>query len=357
MEIILKYYGIRFDDSATEMSDESIVNKKLNKNIITKEVWDKVYDLQEHPNFNLNIFAAYIVNYVKPEVLEHKIKENFKYMNKKREELAEIKTYFNDKFGIVSFKTIINNPSTKIPTFELDVNGQESDNQAFEVHNREENINSNSNNNVYNNNNVTKLNHNNITSINHLWLRESDLLDLKNYIKDNIIGIAKIRNDIDNNFKSTIPNEEKNDDNEFYYNNKRNDIQENEIIDDIDFIEVIPYNENIEENDFEAKCNSFKTNNVDVDLRRNIQKNKLNEQGSTVEKEELLDLDELGVLEVDDDIFENFDEENIPIIKNIYKRKKCSAEKFKINTNNRNVPILNKKSQQSYHYSSNSSKD
>jgi len=50
-----------------------------------------------------------------------------------------------------------------------------------------------------------------------------------------------------------------------------------------------------------------------------------------------LDLAELGVLEVDDDIFENFDEENIPVIKNIYKRKKGSAEKFMTNQSNRNT--------------------
>ena len=46
------------------------------------------------------------------------------------------------------------------------------------------------------------------------------------------------------------------------------------------------------------------------------------------------------MIEVDDDIFENFDEENIPVIKNIYKRKKCSAEKYKTNKNSKNVNLL-----------------
>ena len=60
------------------------------------------------------------------------------------------------------------------------------------------------------------------------------------------------------------------------------------------------------------------------------------------EKEEFFDLADLGVLEADDDIFENFDEENIPVIKNIYKRKKCSAEKFRTKQNfSRNGNITN----------------
>ena len=39
----------------------------------------------------------------------------------------------------------------------------------------------------------------------------------------------------------------------------------------------------------------------------------------------------MGVFEADDDVFDDFDEENIPVIKNIYKRKKGSAEKLKTN--------------------------
>jgi hypothetical protein len=68
-------------------------------------------------------------------------------------------------------------------------------------------------------------------------------------------------------------------------------------------------------------------------------------EGLSPEKEDYFDLDELGVLEADDDIFENFDEENIPVIKNIYKRKKSSAEKFKTNQSNRNNFLNNQNHQ------------
>jgi hypothetical protein len=53
-------------------------------------------------------------------------------------------------------------------------------------------------------------------------------------------------------------------------------------------------------------------------------------------------LEELGVFEVEDDIFENFDEENVPVIKNIYNRKKGSAEKLKTNQNARALLMSNR---------------
>jgi hypothetical protein len=59
------------------------------------------------------------------------------------------------------------------------------------------------------------------------------------------------------------------------------------------------------------------------------------------EKEDNTSLEDLGVLEVEDEIFENFDEDNIPVIKNIYQRKKGSAEKLKTNQTARNLLMSN----------------
>jgi hypothetical protein len=58
-------------------------------------------------------------------------------------------------------------------------------------------------------------------------------------------------------------------------------------------------------------------------------------------RDENISLEELGVFEAEDEIFENFDEENIPVIKNVYKRKKGSAEKLKTNQNTRNLLMSN----------------
>jgi hypothetical protein len=57
--------------------------------------------------------------------------------------------------------------------------------------------------------------------------------------------------------------------------------------------------------------------------------------------EENLSLEDLGVFEVEHEIFENFDEDNIPVLKNNYKRKKGSAEKLKTNQTARNLLMSN----------------
>ena len=79
---------------------------------------------------------------------------------------------------------------------------------------------------------------------------------------------------------------------------------------------------------FEAYDNSY--NNY-KDSKDQLEKDKLKL------KDENISLEELGVFEVEGEIFDNFDEENIPVIKNIYKRKKGSAEKLKTNQNTQNL--------------------
>jgi len=153
-----------------------------------------------------------------------------------------------------------------------------------------------------------------------IWYSDSEMLNLKNYIKENIIGIGKLRNDISNMFKSINPCDEKDD---YDFCNKR--LGENEINDDIDLIEIIPENDNFEENEIEDNLNYNKNysrkdkkyNNLNArNKNQNIKKE--DKIYHDKERDEYLDFAELGVMEVDDDIFENFDEENIPVIKNIY---------------------------------------
>jgi hypothetical protein len=135
------------------------------------------------------------------------------------------------------------------------------------------------------------------------WMTEVEVENLYLFIRDKVIFDIKIKSTQEkDNFPSIITNCEKTD--------KIENLKIDEINDHADLKEP----EIIEENLLH-----------DFQLR----------------KDENISLEELGVFEVEDEIFENFDEDNIPVIKNIYKRKKGSAEKLKTNQKARNLLMSN----------------
>lgn len=407
LEIIIKFYDIRFDENSEENKEEQNTffnSNKLSdplKNLIPKPIWEKIFILTEHPNFKLNIFSSYIINYLQPDCLTDKMQEKANYVKQKKEELIDIKNYFNDKYGVLSIKQSAesNLNSNNINNYNNNIENYSAVNSLNLINNLNNNNNTNSAN--YNNNNSNNnlnefgnihianllsdsnnfssslnlesniiLNNANFNGLQQqlniaeeaaenpnlkgLWYSESEMQNLRNYIKENIIGIGKLRNDISNVFKSISPYDEKD---ELDLCGRKH--AESELTDDIDFIEVIPENENLEDENFEDE-NEEENEHPNMNHLNRNKKNRslqIKNQGSMQgkndaagaaagfyydkERDEYLDLAELGVLEVDDDIFENFDEENIPVIKNIYKRKKGSAEKFKTNQSNRNMFLSN----------------
>ena len=86
-------------------------------------------------------------------------------------------------------------------------------------------------------------------------------------------------------------------------------------------------NKEIDINDININMNG-NNNNINANINNDLDKN-----------EDDLSLEELGVKEVDDDIFgENFDESKVPILKKNNVRCKGYAAKFKTNQNSR--PLL-----------------
>ena len=85
-------------------------------------------------------------------------------------------------------------------------------------------------------------------------------------------------------------------------------------------------------------------NNITPNIINNLNENEINNNNNNIDNindknEEDLSLEELGVKEVDDDIFgENFDESKVPILKKNNVRCKGYAAKFKTNQNSR--PLL-----------------
>jgi len=135
------------------------------------------------------------------------------------------------------------------------------------------------------------------------WMNDIEVENLYVFIRDKVIFDIKIKNTQEkDNFPSIITNYDK------------TDKIENLKIDEINDQGDLKVPEVLEENLLQ-----------DFQLR----------------KDENISLEELGVFEVEDEIFENFDEDNIPVIKNIYKRKKGSAEKLKTNQTTRNLLMSN----------------
>jgi hypothetical protein len=136
---------------------------------------------------------------------------------------------------------------------------------------------------------------------NNYWMNEKEIEDLFNFIRDRIIFDIKVKNTNEKDIH-TIPTIHHVEDKEFDHLIKVDEI--NDYIDDYEGVEDIA--------EFKEEKN---TDNVS--------------------------LEDLGVFEVEDEIFENFDEDNIPVIKNIYRRKKGSAEKLKTNQSARNLLMSN----------------
>jgi hypothetical protein len=131
------------------------------------------------------------------------------------------------------------------------------------------------------------------------WLSDLELEDLFNFIRDKIIYDIKI--------KAT---------------------QEKDLL-------TIPSIHPIEDNDYDQIIKVDEINDyIDYKVPELVEHK--DDKGS-----ENVSLEDLGILEVEEEIFENFDEDNIPVIKNLYKRKKGSAEKLKTNQTARNLLMSN----------------
>jgi hypothetical protein len=178
---------------------------------------------------------------------------------------------------------------------------------------------------------------NNLKLIDNFWLDEKGIETLFNLVKEKIFSEFKARTYITN---------EKNDNNMPTFPSLTEDNLDiispskvDEVNDFIDFIKIPEILDDNLSNNINSKgyYSNKNNNNTREDLNSNNFNNRnINNNGIKSISDDF-NFEELGVFEVEDEIFENFDEENIPIIKNIYKRKKGSAEKLKTNQNTRNL--------------------
>lgn len=170
------------------------------------------------------------------------------------------------------------------------------------------------------------LNNDNIT-FSQFFMNEKQIENLHNFIREKIIFDFKVKNTLErhNNEFPTLPSHierENNDDKGLLNNNQIDEVNDC----NIDFIKIPEY---VDEKYYN---NNENTGHNNINTYNNNDNIKLDEN---------LSLEELGVIEVNEEIFDNFDEDNIPVIKNIYKRKKGSAEKLKTNQNARNLLMSN----------------
>lgn len=164
-------------------------------------------------------------------------------------------------------------------------------------------------------------------------LEEMKIRDANNIYNDDAPSFIKVKN---NNEETKI---------EMLFNFIRN-----KIIFDLKLKNSMQCNENFptlasyNEDNVDMNINKVDEVNDDIDFVKIPELNDIIDMNKVVKKQDDDDnvtLEQLGVIEVHDEIFENFDEENIPVIKNIYKRKKGSAEKFKTNQTARNLLMSN----------------
>ena len=230
-------------------------------------------------------------------------------------------------------------------------------------------------------------------NINNVWIEKDDeLFDLYNFIQEKVINnkILDSRNIMNNSDfiginldednekddgyieKDIIVDEVNDDDNDLENDNDTdnlNDIvfpeEKNEEIniiqqDNINGNNIINQISNIENINGQEILNNLisngnlnpellniiyqNNNNITPNIINNLNENEINNNNNNIDNindknEEDLSLEELGVKEVDDDIFgENFDESKVPILKKNNVRCKGYAAKFKTNQNSR--PLL-----------------
>lgn len=187
----------------------------------------------------------------------------------------------------------------------------------------------------------------------NLFMEEEKLGKLHQFIQEKIIYDYKVKNTLEKNNMCTLQTNFNNE------NDHENEIMINKVDEMNDYIDLIKIPEL---NDDECQENY---QNLDVDEMIKISQElgqKIYSQNLPMSKnlenlenkEELLSLEDLGVFEAEDEIFDNFDEDNIPVIKNMYRRKKGSAEKLKTNQNARNLLMsshIKKEERRYYEYS------
>ena len=232
-------------------------------------------------------------------------------------------------------------------------------------------------------------------NINYVWMdNNDDLIDLFNFIKEKICNnkINNIENNSNNSDligfnldddyekddgyveKDIIVDEVNDGDNDIEnlndnYNFNNNENQEEDKEEEINIIQQV---NNINGNDIINQINNIKNidsreiitnlinngninpelfeiiypnnNNIENNINRNVNninnnvENNVNKNNNNIDDDDL-SLEDLGVKEVDDDIFgENFDESKVPILKKNCVRCKGYAAKFKTNQNSR--PLL-----------------
>jgi hypothetical protein len=189
-------------------------------------------------------------------------------------------------------------------------------------------------------------------NVENFFMSEEKLEQLHKFIQEKIIYDYKVKNTLEKNNICTLHT---NFNNEYEHENEIMINKVDEINDYIDFIKIPELNDDQCEENYQ-NLDVEEMNQISQEPRQNIYSHNkpLNKNYENSDnKEDLLSLEDLGVFEAEDEIFDNFDEENIPVIKNLYRRKKGSAEKLKTNQNARNLLMsshIKKEERREYEY-------
>jgi hypothetical protein len=249
-------------------------------------MWEKLFNLADHSNYKIGIFALYIIQKLFP---------------RDNQELLNLISYRVEKLNHLKKEIISKSESYQQCT----------------------------------NNFVSlKIRNTDHPTGNDYFLSPEQVLNLQLFIKERIIYEYKLKTmeKVENNYQN-FPT---------LYSNEERDITDR----------------NAHLMGVNGEINNYGKLNEDMDIDL-IKIPELNDQivnSEQQEKEDAETLEELGVFEAEDEIFENFDEENIPVLKNMYRRKKGSAEKLKTNQNARNLLMSNQNNNSNYNKRENSFK-
>ena len=308
LELIMKYFNLKFENTLYTNIEQVKLKEKYN---FPLNIWEKVFNLIDDKSFKISLYSHFIIQIASPKDEMH-------------------------NFVKIRCEKLIFNERNKIA-----LNNNENSLIKFKIITKELSI--------------DKL-------ISLFWLNEEEMNKIHITIKDKLL--------IDNNLKAnnqhadhnfpTIPSKtDKNDNNNFNNDDEYLDlIKIPELINICDDIEESIYiinQEKIENYQYEprtiiqkrtSQSNYEEFKSLDKKQKNIVNNYYLNNNVQNLNnlkhlKDDNVSLEELGVFEAEDEIFDNFDEENIPVIKNVYKRKKGSAEKLKTNQNTRNLFMSN----------------
>jgi len=275
IEIIFKIFSIKFeDDSGFKINSEY-------KNCLTLPtfIWEKIINLTNHFNYKVGLFAMYIVQVVAPrDVIENLTNSK---LNKLNLNTKDSSSFSNLRFSIEPLDIDTKN----FPDF---------------------------------------------------FMNDEEIEFLHIFIRDKIIYESKSKNIEKGNECVETAIEEIEEKSEAILNK----IDE---VNDVDIGKIPEFNEDkgkgqeIIKDSQKNKPKLEITNNQKMSPHNPSNKVKYKCSPRDLDKEEILSLEDLGVVEVEDEIFDNFDDDNIPVLKNTYSRKKGSSEKLKTNQTTNNL--------------------